>query len=211
MAYIRFLDFDFDNDGTLSKREFLRALDLALEETGDGRHSSPGFTVGGVLTEDEATALTERLTTGGKSKIRWEVRAETFFYITDVSPQFRTSEGLRLYVEDQPPGAESDQRRAESTLHEQIHELMLHPSSQPLCLCDFIVFLGLIVLLLFCQDFLALLSAAYEGDPAARPREPWYQVHGDIAEKVRSPNRKPPISMRILTSKRQHVPGIDMH
>lgn len=70
----RFLDFDLDNDGTVGKREFMRALNLALQESGDEPVMSyRGFNVDGILTKKDAISLMDHLDTSGNGKISWEV------------------------------------------------------------------------------------------------------------------------------------------
>ncbi|CBJ27722.1 hypothetical protein Esi_0083_0058 [Ectocarpus siliculosus] len=69
----RFRDFDIDGDGCLGRREFMRALNLALAcETGDDSDPSPYFTVGGVLSEQEAAELMDRLDRDRDGRVSWE-------------------------------------------------------------------------------------------------------------------------------------------
>ncbi|CAM9306993.1 unnamed protein product [Ectocarpus fasciculatus] len=75
----RFQDFDIDGDGCLGRREFMRALNLALAcETGDDSDPSPYFTVGGVLSEQEALELMGRLDRDRDGRVSWEGFVEYF-------------------------------------------------------------------------------------------------------------------------------------
>ncbi|CAM9921910.1 unnamed protein product [Ectocarpus sp. 4 AP-2014] len=75
----RFRDFDIDGDGCLGRREFVRALNLALAcETGDDSDPSPYFTVGGVLSEQEASELMGRLDRDRDGRVSWEGFVEYF-------------------------------------------------------------------------------------------------------------------------------------
>lgn len=76
----RFRDFDIDGDGCLGRREFLRALNLALaRETGDDGDPSPDFVVvGGLLSEQEAAELMGRLDRDRDGRVCWETFFEFF-------------------------------------------------------------------------------------------------------------------------------------
>ncbi|CAM9929170.1 unnamed protein product, partial [Ectocarpus sp. 13 AM-2016] len=75
----RFRDFDIDGEGCLGRREFVRALNLALGcETGDDSDPSPFFTVGGVLSEQEASELMGRLDRDRDGRVSWEGFVEYF-------------------------------------------------------------------------------------------------------------------------------------
>lgn len=83
----RFEDFDIDDDGFLGKREFLRALNLALAcETGDDPDnacpSPPGdgsdAVVGGLLSDQEASELMHRLDRHRDGRVCWEAFMECF-------------------------------------------------------------------------------------------------------------------------------------
>eukprot|EP00903_Cladosiphon_okamuranus_P019202 g17658.t2 len=75
----RFRDFDIDGDGCLGRREFVRALNLALAcETGESSDPSPDFTVGGVMSEQEATELMVRLDRDRDGRVCWEAFVEYF-------------------------------------------------------------------------------------------------------------------------------------
>lgn len=71
----RFLDFDLDNDGTVGRREFMRALNLALQESGD-EPMMPyhGFNVDDFISKEEAMSLMVHLDTSGNGRISWEVK-----------------------------------------------------------------------------------------------------------------------------------------
>lgn len=71
----RFQDFDIDDGGSLGRKEFMRALNLALagEVGGDGKSSSD-FTVGDVASKEEAATLMDRLDTNRDGRVCWEVR-----------------------------------------------------------------------------------------------------------------------------------------
>lgn len=63
-----------DGSGTLGRREFMRALNLALaEETGDESNPSPDQTVGGVLSREEAVELMGRLDRDRDGRACWKV------------------------------------------------------------------------------------------------------------------------------------------
>lgn len=72
---LRFQDFDIDGGGSLGRKEFIRALNLALtgEVGGDGKSSS-GLTVGDIISEEEAVTLMDRLDTNRNGRVCWEVR-----------------------------------------------------------------------------------------------------------------------------------------
>eukprot|EP00752_Nemacystus_decipiens_P018631 g16705.t1 len=75
----RFRDFDIDGNGCLGRREFMRALNLALAcETGENSDPSPDFTVGGLLSEQEATELMGRLDRDRDGRVCWEAFVEYF-------------------------------------------------------------------------------------------------------------------------------------
>lgn len=75
----RFRDFDIDGDGCLGRREFMRALNLALAcETGVDSDPSPDFTVGGLMSEQEATELMGRLDRDRDGRVCWEAFVEYF-------------------------------------------------------------------------------------------------------------------------------------
>lgn len=75
----RLQDFDIDNDGCLGRREFMRVLNLALAcETGEDADPSPDYTVGGVLSEQEAAELMSRLDRDRVGKVCWEEFVEYF-------------------------------------------------------------------------------------------------------------------------------------
>ncbi|CAM9599986.1 unnamed protein product [Scytosiphon promiscuus] len=83
----RFEDFDLDGDGCLGKREFMRALNLALAcETGEATESpcpSPGdgggstSVVGGLLSDQEASDLMDRLDRHRDGRVCWEAFADS--------------------------------------------------------------------------------------------------------------------------------------
>lgn len=75
----RFRDFDIDGDGCLGRRVFMRALNLALAcETGDDSDPSPDFTVGGLMSEPEASELMRRLDRDRDGRVCWEAFVEYF-------------------------------------------------------------------------------------------------------------------------------------
>lgn len=75
----RFRDFDIDGDGCLGRREFMRALNLALAcETGNDSDPSPDFTVGGLMSKQEATELMGRLDRDRDGRVYWEAFVEYF-------------------------------------------------------------------------------------------------------------------------------------
>lgn len=72
-------DFDIGNDGFLGKREFMRALNLALAfETGDDSDPSPDYTVGGVLSDKEAAEIMSYLDRDRDGRVFWEDFVEYF-------------------------------------------------------------------------------------------------------------------------------------
>lgn len=75
-SIFRFNDFDIDGLGCLGRREFMRVLNLSLaDETGDGSNPSPGFSVGGVFSKQDAEDLMVRLDRNHDGNVSWEVRS----------------------------------------------------------------------------------------------------------------------------------------
>lgn len=79
-CFVRFQEFDLDSDGTLGRREFLRALNLALEEDEDGNREPLGFPEDSFMTEEEAVSLVGSLDTNRDGRVCWEASIQ--YYIT---------------------------------------------------------------------------------------------------------------------------------
>lgn len=83
---LRFEDFDIDGDGNLGRKEFRRALNLALAgEIGGDSKSSSGFTVSDIISEDEAVALMSRLDKNRNGGVCWEVRCRFIVVVVVVA------------------------------------------------------------------------------------------------------------------------------
>lgn len=72
-------EFDIDDDGSLGKREFMRALNLALAfETGSDSDPSPDYTVGGVLSDRDAAEMMSCLDRDRDGRVFWQDFVEYF-------------------------------------------------------------------------------------------------------------------------------------
>lgn len=71
--WFRFRELDKDHDGAVERRDFIEALSLALKGDGGRGEISPGFTLGALVTEDEANGMVDCLEKGKDGRVSWEV------------------------------------------------------------------------------------------------------------------------------------------